>query len=171
MTASEGEIMVRPMTLEDLDAIFSIDREIRRRKQSITYENLTTERLFAMDSQVGRLAEPASYIDLIRTASEFLALGLVAELEGHVRGFILGKTSHAEEATTDVGVIPILGVHPDYQRRGVATQLVNTLCQKYRSKGIQVARIGVDQRDKPLLNFVEHMGFGVGHLIDYFKPL
>ena len=66
MTGSEGEITVRPMTLEDLDAIFFIDHEIRRKGQAITYENLTTERMFAIDRHVGRLAKPVSYVDLIR---------------------------------------------------------------------------------------------------------
>ena len=95
----------------------------------------------------------------------------VAEVEGHVRGFILGRVAHAGEAATEVGMIQILGVHPDYQQRGIATQLVNALCEKYRSKGISRVRAGIDQRDKRLLNFFEHVGFSVGHLIDYSKTL
>jgi ribosomal protein S18 acetylase RimI-like enzyme len=172
MTGSEADITVRYMTLEDLDSIFFIDHEIRRRGQAVTYANLTTERVFTIDRHVGRLAKPVSYIDLIKgDVSELLALGLVAEVEGHVRGFILGQITHAGEAATEIGVIPILGVHPDYQQRGIAAHLVNALCEKYRSRGVRTLRISVDRRDKPLLDFVEHMGFGVGHLIDYSKSL
>ena len=172
MTSAEDETKVRSMTLEDLDAVFSVDHKIRNMGQAITYANLTTERIFTIDRHVGRLAKPVSYVDLIRgDVSELLALGLVAEVEGHVRGFILGRVAHAGEAATEVGMIQILGVHPDYQQRGIATQLVNALCEKYRSKGISRVRAGIDQRDKRLLNFFEHVGFSVGHLIDYSKTL
>lgn len=172
MTSAEDETKVRSMTLEDLDAVFSVDHKIRNMGQAITYANLTTEHIFTIDRHVGRLAKPVSYVDLIRgDVSELLALGLVAEVEGHVRGFILGRVAHAGEAATEVGMIQILGVHPDYQQRGIATQLVNALCEKYRSKGISRVRAGIDQRDKRLLNFFEHVGFSVGHLIDYSKTL
>jgi ribosomal protein S18 acetylase RimI-like enzyme len=172
MTTTKAEVDVRPMTLEDPDAIFFIDHEIRRKGQAITYANLTTERVFAIDRHVGRLAKPVSYIDLIKgDVSDILALSFVAKVEGHVRGFILGRIAHAGETATEIGTIAIVGVHPDYQQRGIAAQLVNILCKKYLSRGIKTVRIDVDRRDKELLNFVERMGFGVGHLIDYHKVL
>jgi GNAT superfamily N-acetyltransferase len=95
----------------------------------------------------------------------------VAEIEGHVRGFLLGRLTHVGEAATEVGQILILGVHPDYWRKGIAAELVNAVCEKYRSKGIRTVHIGIDQRDKDLEAFFEHMGFSVGHLIDYAKSI
>jgi ribosomal protein S18 acetylase RimI-like enzyme len=83
----------------------------------------------------------------------------------------LGRIAHAGETATKVGTIAILGSHPDYQQRGIATELVKALCERFRSRGIKTVRIDVDRRDKPLLDFVEHMGFGVGHLIDYSKAI
>ena len=172
MSDAAVETKVRPMTLEDLDAIFSIDRRIRGMGKAITYANLTTEHIFTIDKHVGRLAKPISYVDLItRDVSGLLELGLVSEVEAHVRGFILGQVTHAGEAATKVGVILILGVHPEHWRKSIATELVNALCEKYRAKGIRTVRIGIDQRDKDLLGFFEHMGFSVGHLIDYSKAL
>jgi ribosomal protein S18 acetylase RimI-like enzyme len=172
MTTAKVETKVRPMTLEDLDAIFAIDHQIRRMGQAITYANLTTERIFSIDRHVGRLAKPVSYVDLIRgDVSELLALDLVCEVEGHVRGFILGRITHTGVPPTEEGLILILGVHPDYWRRGIATQLINAMCEKYRSKGIKRVRIAIDQRDKQLLGFVEQIGFSVGHLVDYSKTL
>lgn len=166
------EVRARPMSWEDLDAIFAIDCQIRRAGKAITYANLTTERIFTIDRHVGRLAKPVSYVDLIKgDVSELLELSIVAEVEGRVRGFILGRVAHVGEAATEVGVIPILGVHPEYQRRGVATKLISAICDKFRSKGIKRVCIDVDRRDKDLVNFVEHMGFDVGHLIDYSKTV
>lgn len=172
MVSSERRLKVRPMTLEDLDVIFSIDRKIRGMGKAITYANLTTERIFTIDRKASRLTRPVSYVDLITgDVAGLLDLGFVAEVEGHVRGFILGRLAHVGEATTEIGVILILGVHPDYWEKGIATELVKAICEKYRSKGIKTARIGIDQRDKDLLAFFEHMGFSVGHLIDYSKTL
>ena len=163
---------VRPITLEDLDAIFHIDHKIRESGKAITYANLTTERIFTIDRHVGRLAKPISYVDLIKgDVSELLELGLVAEVEGHIRGFILGRITHAGETATELGMVLILGVHPEHHRKGIATDLVNAICEKYRSRGIKLIRIGVDQRDKDMLAFCENMGFNVGHLIDYTKKL
>ena len=172
MTSSEVEIKVRGMSLEDLEAIFLIDRKIRRTGKAITYANLTTEHIFTIDRKVSWRTRATSYLELITgDVSGLLELGFVAEVEDHVRSFILGRAVHVGETATEVGVILILGVHPDYQGRGIATELVNALCEKYRSRGIKRVHIGIDQRDKDLLAFFEHMGFTVGHLVDYSKTL
>lgn len=172
MAYPEIKLKVRPMNLEDLDAIFSIDRKIRERGKAITYANLTTERIFTIDRKSSRLTRPVSYVDLITgDVSGLLDLGLVAEIEGHVRGFILGRVAHVGEAATEVGQILILGVHPDYWRKGIAAELVKAICEKFRAKALRTVRIGIDQRDKELIAFFERMGFNVGHLIDYAKSI
>ena len=172
MSSVQIENKIRPLVLEDLDAIFYIDHEIRRRGQAITYANLTTEHVFGIDRHVGILGTPLSYADLIKgDISELLEFGLVAEVENHVRGFVLGRIGHCSDTTAGIGTIAILGVHPDYQHRGIAGQLINGLCETYRSKGIKRVRVNVDRRDKLMTDFVEYMGFGVGHLIDYTKVL
>jgi len=140
--------------------------------KAITYAKLTTEHIFTIDRKVSRQRRPTSYADLITgDVSGVLGFGFVAEIEGHVRGFILGKVTHIGETATEEGLILILGVHPDYQRRGIATNLVNALSDKFRAKGIKKIRMGIDQRDKDLLGFAEHIGFNVGHLVVYSKTL
>ncbi|MBI4296788.1 MAG: GNAT family N-acetyltransferase [Chloroflexi bacterium] len=172
MTKTTVETAIRPMTLQDLDAIFLIDRKIRAMGKAITYANLTTERIFTIKKNISYLAKPISYVDLITgDVSELLACGLVAEIEGHVRGFILGKVSHVAEPGTKVGEIVILGVHPDFQRLGIATKLVQAICERFHAAGVRHVRIGLDERDKELISFFEQMGFGVGHRIDYGKTL
>lgn len=173
MSTVKTEVKVRPMNLEDLDAIFSIDHKIRATGKAITYANLTTEHIFTIDRHAAtRLPKPISYVDLITgDVSELLDFGFVAEVEGHVRGLILGRMAQVDEAPTHMGLILILGVHPDYWRRGIATELVKAICDRYRSRGIRTVRIGVDQRDKELIGFVERAGFGVGHRIDYTRTL
>ena len=172
MMGSNFNLKVRSMNLDDLDAILLIDRKIRELGKAITYANLTTERIFTMDRKASGRKRPISNVDLITgDVTELLEWGIVADVEGHVRGFILGQIGHVGEAATEVGVILILGVHPDDWRKGIALALVSALCKKFRSRGIKTAHIGIDQRDKDLLAFFERLGFSVGHLIDYSKTL
>ncbi|MBI2908815.1 MAG: GNAT family N-acetyltransferase [Chloroflexi bacterium] len=172
MTSTDVAVTVRPMSLEDLDAILSIDRRIRSAGKAITYANLTTERILTIDKKLTELRRATSYAELITgDASGLLEFGFVAESEGRVRGFILGRTADVGQPPTRAGLILILGVHPDYERRGIGRRLVNAICEKFRSEGIKTVRIGIDQRDKQLIGFFERMGFSVRHLIDYAKTL
>ena len=167
-----SEIVIRPMNLSDLDAILSIDRKIRATGEAVTYAKLTTEHIFAIDRKSKRQARPTGYADLItEDVRGLLELSSVAEVDGHVRGFILGDIAHIGEAATETGTILIVGVHPEYQRRSIATKLVNALAEKYRSKGINKIRLGINTRDKGLVTFAEHMGFSPGHLVVYSKAL
>ena len=172
MTGTKLVTPPRSMTHEDLDAIFFIDHKIRERGKAITYANLTTERIFTIDRHVGRLAKPVSYVDLITgDVAQLLELGLVSEVNGHVRAFILGSIVRDGGTATKTGRILIIGVHPEYQRQGLATGLLDALCRKFVSRGVKTVRIGIDQRDKDMLNFCESIGFNVGHLIDYTRKL
>ena len=172
MANDEEKTKIRSMTLEDLDPILAIDHKIRGLGKAITYANLTTERIFTIDRKSGRLARPVSYVELITgDVTGLLEFGLVAEVKNHVRGFILGRVGHVGAAGTQVGLILILGVHPDYWHRGIARDLVGGVCDQFKKKGIRAVHIGIDQRDKALIGFFESMGFSVGHLIDYSKNL
>lgn len=165
MRRVEGTIEIRPMILEDLKAILLLDKEIRTTGKAITYANLTTEDIFTIDQEVNHHKRPVSYI------VGLLDLGFVAAIDNHICGFILGRVVHIGEDANEVGLILMLGVHPDYQRKGIATNLVNALCEKYRSKGIKTIYTTMDQRDKDLLGFIEHIGFRVSHRVDYSKAL
>lgn len=172
MGNAQGKVEIRPMILGDIDAMFSIDKKIRAAEKAITYANLTTEHIFTIDRKASLLRRPTSYVDLITgDVAGLLDYGFVAEVDGHVRGFVLGRLVHIGEAAAEEGQIVIVGVHPDYQREGVASKLVSALLEKYRSKGIKTVRVAIDERDKDLLEFAKHMGFSVGRLIEYSKTL
>ncbi len=163
MSRAKGEVEIRPIALEDLKAMFLIDKEIRASGKAITYADSTTVDIFTISQEANRHKMPLSYI------AELLDFGLVAEIGGLICGFTLGRVAH--ENDTEVGMLLMLGIRPDYQRKGIATKLVNALCKKYCSKGIKTVYATVDQQDKDLLGFIEHMGFVAGHRVDYSKTL
>ena len=148
MTSTEGMVVIRPMEPEDIDAILAIDRKISGVRRAITYADLITGDL-------------GGVIDL----------SFVAEINGQAAGFILARLAYAGEPVTEVGLVQILGVDPDYQRQGIATKLVNSMLEHCKSKGIKTVRVTVNERDSQLRDFFQHMGFRRGQLIDYSKTL
>lgn len=166
--SEQDKIEIRPVKLEDIDSILSIDTEIRAARNVITYRKLTAEYILSAGRGIPPQENPASYVrSLTGDAAPLLNLSFVAEVNGQVRGFILGQVARVRESAVEIGVIQMIGVHPDYQRRGIGSRLVRALADKYRSQGIKVIRIGVDYRDKSLLGLVEHVGFGVDRLLVY----
>ncbi|GAI08300.1 unnamed protein product [marine sediment metagenome] len=100
-----------------------------------------------------------------------LDLSFVAEVDGQVAGFILARRAYVGEPVTEVGLIQILGVDPDYWHQGIASKLVNELLDACQSKKLNAVRIMVNERDSQLQGLFAHMGFRRGQLIDYTKTL
>jgi ribosomal protein S18 acetylase RimI-like enzyme len=135
------------MEHEDVDRVLAIDRKITGVRRAVTYTELITGDLGGV-----------------------LALSLVAEVNGEVQGFILARRAYVGVAM-EVGLIQILGVDPDYQRHGLATQLVSTLLDTCRAKKLNAVRLMINVRDSQLVGLFEHLGFRRGELVDYTKTL
>jgi len=169
--SEQDRIEVRPIKLEDIDAILSIDKEIRARGSAHTYRNLTMEYVLSERGIPDQRSPGSDVRSLTGDVAPLLGFTFVAEVNGHVRGFILGQVARLRESASEMGMIQMIGVHPDYQRRGIASQLLRALADKYKSEGIKVMRVGLDHRDKNLLGLVERFGFSVDRLIVYSMTL
>ncbi len=141
---TEGEAAIRPMEPEDIAAVLEIDRKISGVQRAITYADLISGELGGV-----------------------LDLSFVAEVQGKVVGLILARHAFIGEPVVEVGLIQILGMDPDYWRQGIATNLVNALKERCRSRGLKTVRIMINERDSQLQGFFEHSGFRRGQLIDY----
>ncbi len=144
----EPKVRTRPMEDEDVDSILAIDRKITGVRRAVTYTEMITGDLGGV-----------------------LALSLVAEVDGEVKGFILARRVYGGELPTEVGLIQILGVDPDYQRHGIASKMVNAFLNACRVKKLNAVRIMINERDSQLQGLFEHLGFRRGELIDYTKSL
>jgi ribosomal protein S18 acetylase RimI-like enzyme len=162
-------IQVRPMILSDLDDIFTIDENIKARAfgESITFEDISTKQIFGMDESESIQGDKPS----VTEAAELISFGFVAEVDGRVCGFILGRKSYIGSDATEFGEIVFLGVLPDYWRKGIAARLLDSLCNKFRGRDISTISIAVATRDIVLRAFFEHMGFSRGPLLSYTKTL
>ncbi|MGQ9507995.1 MAG: GNAT family N-acetyltransferase [Thermodesulfobacteriota bacterium] len=134
-----SKIQIRPMRMEDLDAIIEIDRKI-----------------------FGK-ARPDYWKKIIVPNSQYPFSSLVAEFDGKVVGFIVGEVSGGEFGIPDtVGWLTTIGVDPEYQHRGVARELSKTFIQNLKSIGVSTVYTLVNWNDWDLLSFFRKMGFTRG---------
>ena len=144
----ESKIRVRPMEPEDIESVLAIDSKITGVRRAATYTDLII-------GDLGKIPD----------------LSFVAEVNGEVQGFLLARRAYFGEPFTEVGLIQILGVDPDYWRQGIATRLINALVETCQSKKLNAVRIMVDKNDDQLQNLFQRLGFRRGKLIDYTKTL
>jgi len=135
-----SELKIRPMGLEDLDAIVEIDKKI-----------------------LGKF-RPDYWRSLIEFSNPKYPLSrLVAEFEGKVIGFIVGEVSGWEFGVPEtVGWLTTIGVDPDYQHRGVARRLSEEFIKNLKEIGVSIVYTLVNWNDWDLLKFFHKMGFTRG---------
>jgi ribosomal protein S18 acetylase RimI-like enzyme len=93
--------------------------------------------------------------------------GLVAESEGRIVGFILGEISGREfRAPGTIGWIDTIGIDPHYQRRGLASLLLDEIIKNFRERGVETVHTLVNWSSWDLLQFYKKAGFGRGDMIN-----
>jgi len=137
-----NKLYIRQMTKEDLDAIVEIDTKVLGE----------TRKDYWMNKMNDSRPPDAS---------------LVAEIDGKVVGFIFGEISGWEfKVPNNIGWLDIIGIDPDYQNRGIAKVLANTLITNLKNYGVDTIYTLVNWNDWDLLQFFHAMGFSRGDMIN-----
>ena len=159
MSAMEkGEVNIRPMERRDIDAVLAIYNKIREERMAgIKQSRLTYSATLTYDQVAS--TDPGGPLDL----------SFVAEVNGQVVGFAWGRLAYVGIPIEEVGLIHMLIVDPDYQRRGIARRLVNALTERCQAKGVNAIRAITDERDWELGNFFQSLGFHRSELAIYLK--
>ena len=91
-----------------------------------------------------------------------IAVSLAAELDGHVVGFLLARLYYGEFGVVEpAAVLDVVGVHPDYRGRHVASALVDQLRTNLLGLGIRTLQTEVSWRNPELITFFQHEGFAL----------
>jgi ribosomal protein S18 acetylase RimI-like enzyme len=92
---------------------------------------------------------------------------LVAELDGRVVGFI------AYELKGETGEVVLLAVHPEFQKRGIATALNRAALDAMKAAGMKmaVAETGGEEGHTPARHAYEKAGYTGLPLVRYFQDL
>jgi ribosomal protein S18 acetylase RimI-like enzyme len=93
----------------------------------------------------------------------------VAELDGVVVGFL----AYELNLKGKTGEVQLLAVHPQYQDRGIGTELNTFALEKMKESGITLARVdtGGDPSHAPARRSYEKAGYTPLPLVRYFKAL
>jgi ribosomal protein S18 acetylase RimI-like enzyme len=92
---------------------------------------------------------------------------LVAEVGGRVAGFI------AYELKGETGEVVLLAVHPEFQKRGIATRLNQAALDAMKAAGMKmaVAETGGEDGHAPARRAYEKAGYAGLPIVRYFKDL
>jgi len=145
MNSFLDKLEIRLLTADDLDAIVEIDTKVLGESRR--------------DYWVTKIIKQAE--------TRPPDASLVAELDGKVIGFILGEVSGWEfKVPNNIGWIDTIGIDPDYQNRGIAKVLANTLIENLKRYGVDTIYTLVNWNDWDLLQFFHAMGFTRGDMIN-----
>jgi ribosomal protein S18 acetylase RimI-like enzyme len=107
-----------------------------------------------------------------RVLNEFLGrrdgrtrVGLAAELEGRLAGYLLGEVRAFEFGSAPCGWVFAVGVDPALLRGGVASALLAEACRAFRAAGVTTLRTMVRRNDVPVLAFFRAFGFSGGSYV------
>ncbi len=142
------KVIIRPMEAGDIGAIFDIDRVLTGENRAVALTDLVSE-------------DPGGPLDL----------SFVADVNGQVMGFLLARHAYIGEPVVDAGLIQGVGIHPLYQKRGLAGQLVQALVKKARSRKIKTLRVMLRGYDSIFEGFFSKMDFHKTPLIVYDRVL
>jgi ribosomal protein S18 acetylase RimI-like enzyme len=93
----------------------------------------------------------------------------VAELDGKVVGFLAYKLDIEDQ----VGEVQLLAVHPEYQNRGIGTELNKLALEEMQESGMKMAKVetGGDLSHAPARRSYQKAGYTGLPLVRYFKDL
>lgn len=105
------------------------------------------------------LAHPIFFYELGRLAR-------VVEDEGRLVGFLLGFRC----PDAPVGYIHLVGIHPDYRRRGVGRVLYAAFEEDCRGEGCTQLKALTTQGNEGSVRFHAALGWGAAEIEDYAGP-
>jgi ribosomal protein S18 acetylase RimI-like enzyme len=93
----------------------------------------------------------------------------VAEVDGSVVGFVAYEL-HGKDKS---GEVELLAVHPEYQNRGIGTELNKFALERMKESGMRLAVVGTggDESHAPARRSYEKAGYTALPLVRYYKDL
>jgi ribosomal protein S18 acetylase RimI-like enzyme len=157
-TGNRGDIKIRPMEQADIDSVISIYNKIRDEKIPGVKRSRLSYRAAMTHDEVA-LTNPGGPLDL----------SLVADAGGKPVGFIWSRLAYVGIPIDEVGVIHMLVVDPEYQKMGIAGNLVDALLKRCQEKKVRTVRAVVDERHWELQNYFQKLGFHRSELTIYTR--
>jgi ribosomal protein S18 acetylase RimI-like enzyme len=145
-TVTHAHATIRTMRPSDLDAVVQLDARVLGESRQPFFER----RLASLDTD-----DPASH-----------TIGLVAEHDGALAGFVMGTLASGEFGFTNVtALMDSIAIHPGQQRRGIGEQLANAFIAESAARGARDVYTLVNWKSWDLLKFFDSMQFGLAQTV------
>jgi len=157
-SGNKGELRIRPMEKADIESVIAIYSKIRDEKiPGVKRSRLSYRGDMTFDEIA--VTNPGGPLDL----------SLIAEAEGKPIGFIWSGLAYVGIPVDEVGMIYMLIVDPDYQKKGIAGKLVDALLLRCQEKKVHTVRAVIDERHWELHNYFQKLGFHRSELAIYTR--
>ncbi len=142
---SAAATRIRPLSPRDLPAVTRIDAHHTGARKPAYWKRVLGE--------------------FLRPGTRRARVGLAAEADGALAGYVLGEVRAFEFGSDSCGWIFAVGVDPVHARSGVGTSLLSAACDAFRQRGVRTVRTMVRRNDVPVLAFFRTSGFSGGPFV------
>lgn len=136
---------VRDLQADDLEDVIRIDALHTGRREPVYWKSV--------------------FEDFLGTARRLPGVGLAAEGEDGIVGYLLGEVRAFEFGSETCGWIFGVGVDPDRTRGRVASTLLAECCRRFRKAGVSRVRTMVLRNNVPVLSLFRANGFSHGSFV------
>lgn len=148
--SNSNNLDIRLLRSDDFDALVQLDSKLRGGEMRREY----WEKKFA----IFRLRHPN--------------LSVVASHDERVVGYAMGNISGWEFGVkAGIGWIELIGIDPEYRRRGVARDLVEELLRQFQALQVKTVYTMITANHTEMLEFFRSMEFKEGGMIQFEKTL
>jgi len=145
--SGESGVIVRRMTSSDIHEVLALDRVVRGWKESaIRFGDIAA-------------ATPGTAPDL----------SFVAEADGKIVGFMINRVTSLMVPLTEVCIVHAILVHPDYQGRGIGSELIKAVLDHCQSECVGRVRALIPEDNSRLQALFERHGFQRSRTINFDK--
>jgi ribosomal protein S18 acetylase RimI-like enzyme len=158
------QVRVRPLVDSDIERIVELSL-LAWEPVFESFEKVLGPRVFPILYPDWRKSQAEGVEGACRAADKYHTS--VGEIDGRVVGFI------AYELKGETGEVVLLAMHPEFQRRGIATQLNVAALAEMKAAGMKMAVVetGGEEGHAPARRAYEKVGYTALPLVRYFKDL
>ncbi len=93
-------------------------------------------------------------------------LSLVAVIEDRLGGYIMGNISGWEfGVSAGIGWVELLGVHPDFQRKGIASEMIKELLAQFKTLKVETVYTLIVAKDTHIRDLFRSLRFDNGRML------
>ena len=113
-----------------------------------------------IDAGITGLAKPEYWADIVRRYGGGRAQRyfLVAEAGGRIEGYVVGEVRDWEFGSAPCGWVFGISVRPDARLGGIATRLLDAVCEGFRRQGVTKVRTLLARDNQLILSFFRSQG-------------